>query len=1035
MNFNFTVFSQQALHDQDPIEPDILALGIEASWQLSDWGSLQALSTRSEAVLPSWSDTRLEQASQSANGTIVHESSALDSRTFAERALKMPPETAFQIRLGRIVSSLHTRDQRKFNRELELCRRDIMQTLSAAFKESYERTYPYITRLQILSELEDGGNLLGQASTESRSNQLRTFEWEKRLELMSTSYQSLSLTLATRRSILSMSGMKTEVTNNWLDLCRRMRKMGRFDSARLALRMAESMDLGPYKQDIVLLEECQLLRSEGEMNKALALLEPVELNPYELSMNWTHIANLKRAKDLQASARPLLEIMTNETRKKLFAKRLLMATQLMVENRQKYGKVIVERYNLYLQMCENDDLVRFELGRYHESLYSELRDKKTSGQAALSAHDEAEQDEASIRYVIGALKSYLRALHSGQVPIMTQALPRMLTLWFSATWNPEVKSKVPAAIRLQQEVTKLMEKETPKISSYIWFHCMTQLVSRADHNHDKTVSLIYKILFRVLVAYPSNAIWHIAVLLRSSMKERSHIGAVLIQNASANLKEAGKTAVAQMLMSSVKLFEQMEILARFRPADKNEQNMESTIGRGLDLTKFLVPTQQTLMHVSPQAHSANPTSLAYHASEDDYIVRFRSQVKIQLSKARPKTVVIDTSTGCSLKFLIKREKEGDLRKDARMMEFNAVVNRLLKEDPTGHKNNLRLRTYAVVCLNEECGIIEWVNDTTALRATILRAYQLGHGQYPFHQVNTDAVAALQERVPADFDALTSEFKRLVWDKIRPCFHLWFLEQFPDPTQWLEARTRFTRSAAVWSCVGHVIGLGDRHTLNILLDVTNGECVQVDFDCIFDHGLTLPVPELVPFRLSPNMVDAMGVTGIEGTFRNTMEVTMGLLRSNKDVLLSVLEPFLRDPTVHWDRGGKAQQGDGSVANVRVVPASAENMNALAKEALLKISGRLSGIYNIAHPKANEIIDDCLRNGRMIPNRGLGAAKDEALPMGVSGQVKRIIEEAILPENLAQMFVGKHLIFILYLKLDLRLITLVIITRLRGLDVKK
>ena len=39
-------------------------------------------------------------------------------------------------------------------------------------------------------------------------------------------------------------------------------------------------------------------------------------------------------------------------------------------------------------------------------------------------------------------------------------------------------------------------------------------------------------------------------------------------------------------------------------------------------------------------------------------------------------------------------------------------------------------------------------------------------------------------------------------------------------------------------MGHVIGLGDRHTENILLDVTKGECVHVDFDCLFDKGLTL-----------------------------------------------------------------------------------------------------------------------------------------------------------------------------------------------------
>ena len=62
-----------------------------------------------------------------------------------------------------------------------------------------------------------------------------------------------------------------------------------------------------------------------------------------------------------------------------------------------------------------------------------------------------------------------------------------------------------------------------------------------------------------------------------------------------------------------------------------------------------------------------------------------------------------------------------------------------------------------------------------------------------------------------------------------------------------SRLAFTRSASVWSMVGHIIGLGDRHGDNILLDDSTGECVHVDFDCLFDKGLNLAVPEIVPFR--------------------------------------------------------------------------------------------------------------------------------------------------------------------------------------------
>ena len=54
------------------------------------------------------------------------------------------------------------------------------------------------------------------------------------------------------------------------------------------------------------------------------------------------------------------------------------------------------------------------------------------------------------------------------------------------------------------------------------------------------------------------------------------------------------------------------------------------------------------------------------------------------------------------------------------------------------------------------------------------------------------------------------------------------------------------------------------------------------------GLTLHVPELVPFRLTPNMVDALGVSGVEGVFRSVSQHTMRVLREKKDLLMSVLE---------------------------------------------------------------------------------------------------------------------------------------------------
>ncbi len=50
-------------------------------------------------------------------------------------------------------------------------------------------------------------------------------------------------------------------------------------------------------------------------------------------------------------------------------------------------------------------------------------------------------------------------------------------------------------------------------------------------------------------------------------------------------------------------------------------------------------------------------------------------------------------------------------------------------------------------------------------------------------------------------------------------------------------------------VGYLIGLGDRHLGNILLEGSSGGVVHIDFNIIFDMGRRMRIPELVPFRLT------------------------------------------------------------------------------------------------------------------------------------------------------------------------------------------
>ena len=199
--------------------------------------------------------------------------------------------------------------------------------------------------------------------------------------------------------------------------------------------------------------------------------------------------------------------------------------------------------------------------------------------------------------------------------------------------------------------------------------------------------------------------------------------------------------------------------------------------------------------------------------------------------------------------------------------------------------------------------MEWVDNTATARSLIEGVdKKLGLASFSKRmQLIKHLYEELQADKESDLKDLAEKYEKDILQDFPPSFHRWFIEHFPDPSAWFEARLTYSRSVATWSMVGHIVGLGDRHCENILIDTKNGECVHVDFDCLFDKGLTFSVPEMVPFRLTPNIVDAMGVCGVEGAFRRVCQTTMSVLRRESEMLMNVLDAFVHDPLVEWGGG--------------------------------------------------------------------------------------------------------------------------------------
>jgi serine-protein kinase ATM len=222
----------------------------------------------------------------------------------------------------------------------------------------------------------------------------------------------------------------------------------------------------------------------------------------------------------------------------------------------------------------------------------------------------------------------------------------------------------------------------------------------------------------------------------------------------------------------------------------------------------------------------------------------------------------------------------------------------------------------------------------------------------------------------------------------PALRHWFAEAFRSPPSWHAARTAYTRSTAAASMAGYVIGLGDRHAHNILVDGRSAEVVHIDLGVAFEQGRFLGVPELVPFRLTRDVVDGMGPAGVEGPFRRCCEAALAVLRAGREPVSTVVGVLVHDPLYRWQLspvGARRRQGGGSGrgggddggtgADDGAGPGGGANAD--AARALLRVRQKLAGLD--------------------------GGGGDGA-PLSAEAQVRMLLHEAADPGRLCRMYVG-------------------------------
>ncbi|XP_049866629.1 serine-protein kinase ATM isoform X2 [Pectinophora gossypiella] len=337
----------------------------------------------------------------------------------------------------------------------------------------------------------------------------------------------------------------------------------------------------------------------------------------------------------------------------------------------------------------------------------------------------------------------------------------------------------------------------------------------------------------------------------------------------------------------------------------------------------------------------------------------------------PKKITCRSSDGKSRILLIKGED--DLRQDAVMQQVFNIVNTLLENDPVTSRNKLLIRTYKVVPMSRRSGVLEWCEGTMPIGAYLTGAHTRYRSQDISPQAARSKLGSLHEQRRPNQEKLAVFLKIL--KQFRPVFHYFFTEHYLDPVTWYERRLAYTKSVASSSMVGYILGLGDRHVQNILIDKKTAEVVHIDFGIAFDQGRTLPTPETIPFRLTQDIIAGFGSSGVEGIFRRSCEKTMQLLRDNQETLLTILEVLLCDPLYTWTVTSKQQNVLPTPSKDTTINQTSGSDGSLAKRALLSVSSKLSGTEG-------------------------GVAGGVAVP----GQVARLIHSATDPANLSRLYPG-------------------------------
>lgn len=815
-------------------------------------------------------------------------------------------------------------------------------------------------------------------------------EWSCILNRAQLHMNLLEPFIAFRRVMLQILSCKDGTVQHLLESASILRKGCRFSQAAAVLHEFKFLYIGmggEYSKLYWLgrIEEAKLLRAQGQhemaINLAKYISESFKLNEeaadvYRLVGKWL-------AETRSSNSRTILEKylknavnLANDhqaTDKKSIARKSQTHFHLA-----HYADALFRSYEERLTSSEWQAAMRLrkhktkELEALIRRLKNSSKGEKTDysvkiqelqKQLAMDREEAEKLQQDRDNFLSIALEGYKQCLVIGD-KYDVRVVFRLVSLWFG--------------LCTRQIVVNGMLSTIKEVQSYKFIPLVYQIASRLGSSKDSQGPNTFQfalvsLLKKMAIDHPYHTIFQLLALAngdRVKDKQRSRNSFVVDMDkkyaAESLLKELSSYhgAVIRQMKQMVEIYIRLAELETKR----EDTNKKLALPREIRSVRQLelVPVVTSTFPVDP--------SCQYDEGSFPHFKGLADSVTIMNGINAPKVVECLGSDGKKYRQLAKSGND-DLRQDAVMEQFFALVNTFLQNHRDTWKRRLGIRTYKVVPFTPSAGVLEWVNGTLPLGEYLTGSTRNGgaHGRYG---IGDWSFPKCRQHMA------TENYKRKafqeVCDNFRPVMHNFFLERFLHPADWFEKRLAYTRSVAASSMVGYIVGLGDRHSMNILIDQATAEVVHIDLGVAFEQGLMLKTPERVPFRLTRDIVDGMGVTGVEGVFRRCCEENLSVMRTNKEALLTIIEVFIHDPLYKWALSPlkalerQKETDDDLEASLEDSENEYEG-NKDAARALLRVKQKLDGY-------------------------------EEGEMRSVHGQVQQLIQDAIDPDRLCQMFPG-------------------------------